>query len=551
MESTSNTNNSSLPHTLILAISTGSFFAGLVGSRWIFKDKFSEELPADSAATLAKTDKAKIHRIARLTAVKALAAGTVLCLSGAAVMAFGVGTMLGVSSLKEFHIKMKEIVPKYNKSITGVDFGGLKTNPTTKPNLEAEEKEDWITLSKEWEKYVLDRDEYLRKKEEKEAQKSSWLPITIVITDDYITIGSGKDRISWGADDSSSEEFFLSKIFSEALQPSQVIPYYYRAEENIEAEDITITTLVTPDRFPVFNRLVTTYKGPISVTIHVNDNPETRDQLLQELEDLYTTNPLMKKYVDVHLIIDKFDRQFNMWRNVAKFFARTEYIMMLDVDFFLCTNFRTKILNDPTIMEKLRAGNTALVVPAFEYVNLEEGKNPERFPKTKESLIEEVLSGRLNMFHSSWQKGHGPTNYKKFYEADEIYMVTDYQFSYEPYAIFPKNSPWCDERFIGYGANKAACLFEIYISGINYWVLPGDFLIHQTHAYPENARKQERKYNKRLYDHFREEVCFRYARSFITNNEWDAETSRNLKQECQKIRGFDQAINFFDSVDSN
>ena len=32
----------------------------------------------------------------------------------------------------------------------------------------------------------------------------------------------------------------------------------------------------------------------------------------------------MMKYVDIHLVYDPFDRQFNMWRNVAKFFARTE-----------------------------------------------------------------------------------------------------------------------------------------------------------------------------------------------------------------------------------
>lgn len=49
----------------------------------------------------------------------------------------------------------------------------------------------------------------------------------------------------------------------------------------------------------------------------------------------------------------------------------------------------------------------------------------------------------------------------------------------------------CDERFIGYGANKAACLYELYLSGIDYWVLPDDFLIHQTHFYPESARKKE------------------------------------------------------------
>lgn len=73
----------------------------------------------------------------------------------------------------------------------------------------------------------------------------------------------------------------------------------------------------------------------------------------------------------------------------------------------------------------------------------------------------------------------------------------------------------CDERFIGYGGNKAACLFELYLSGVSFYVLPDDFLIHQSHAYAEKARKHERKYNRKLYTDFREELCFRYLISFL------------------------------------
>lgn len=46
--------------------------------------------------------------------------------------------------------------------------------------------------------------------------------------------------------------------------------------------------------------------------------------MLRALDKLYTGSTVMRKYVDVHLVYDSFDRQFNMWRNVAKFFARTE-----------------------------------------------------------------------------------------------------------------------------------------------------------------------------------------------------------------------------------
>jgi Glycosyl-transferase for dystroglycan len=143
-------------------------------------------------------------------------------------------------------------------------------------------------------------------------------------------------------------------------------------------------------------------------------------------------------------------------------------------------------------MDKLRSGNTALVIPAFEFVEQPDGLDWKTFPTSKPTLLQLVDEGKIDMFHRGWKKGHGSTNYTKWYESDSVYLVTDYNFSYEPYVIYKKEgSPWCDERFIGYGANKAACLYEIYLSGIEYEVLPHDFLIHQTHYYPETERAKE------------------------------------------------------------
>ena len=44
---------------------------------------------------------------------------------------------------------------------------------------------------------------------------------------------------------------------------------------------------------------------------------------------------------------------------------------------------------------------------------------------------------------------------------------------------------------MGYGGNKAACIFEMYLSGISFSVLPDDFLMHHSHPYEEQARKLE------------------------------------------------------------
>ena len=88
----------------------------------------------------------------------------------------------------------------------------------------------------------------------------------------------------------------------------------------------------------------------------------------------------------------------------------------------------------------------------------------------------------IAMFHRSWKPGHESTDYERYYTArpGQVYKVREYQHAYEPYVIFRRDgAPWCDERFIGYGGNKAACLFELYISGVSFYVLPDDFVIHQ------------------------------------------------------------------------
>lgn len=151
----------------------------------------------------------------------------------------------------------------------------------------------------------------------------------------------------------------------------------------------------------------------------------------------------MSAHVDVHLVIDNFERQFNMWRNVARLFARTDYIMMLDVDFALCTDFRRAIRSSEQVVGKLKDGNAAFVIPAFEYTNASDGTDSSTFPRDKDSLLPLVDSKRIGMFHASWGSGHNSTDYPKYYTSKpgEVYKVTQYQSAYEPYVVFKKEGP--------------------------------------------------------------------------------------------------------------
>jgi hypothetical protein len=125
--------------------------------------------------------------------------------------------------------------------------------------------------------------------------------------------------------------------------------------------------------------------GPISVAIHVKNVTRHIQILLDELHELYASTPHMSSNVDVHLIIDSFDRQFNTWRNIARLFARTDFVMMLDVDFAICTDFRKAIRSSSVVMDRLREGHSAFVIPAFEYVKHSEGLDRSRFPTDKEA----------------------------------------------------------------------------------------------------------------------------------------------------------------------
>jgi len=68
---------------------------------------------------------------------------------------------------------------------------------------------------------------------------------------------------------------FLSRAFPRLMHPSRIIPYYYRAAGNFENDDITVTTLISSDRFPVFRNLVRRYKGVLIPTICSVNPPST------------------------------------------------------------------------------------------------------------------------------------------------------------------------------------------------------------------------------------------------------------------------------------
>ncbi|KAI0302366.1 glycosyl-transferase for dystroglycan-domain-containing protein [Multifurca ochricompacta] len=341
------------------------------------------------------------------------------------------------------------------------------------------------------------------------------------------------------------------------MHPMKIFPYLYKASETFEEDDITITTLVTPNRFEVLRKLASRYEGPLSVTIHIplpmsagKYAPHTLQKNLLMLHALITNSPALTARADIHLVLSPFPRAFNTWRNLARLLARTAYILLLDVDFTPCTDWRASVralLRDEenALAKRVREGTAALVLPAFEYMRQAEGINQDVFPRDKHDLVDLVHASRIVPFHASFAAGHNSTDYRRFYSAKlgEIYKVTQYQSAYEPYVVVRKDAGgWCDERFTGYGGNKAACLFEMHLSGISFYVLSDHFLIHQSHAYEEEARRSERRYNRKIHSDFKEEACLRYLKRFSDQGVLNTTNASNAKEECRKIKGIGKIV---------
>ncbi|KAH9050950.1 glycosyl-transferase for dystroglycan-domain-containing protein [Lactarius deliciosus] len=351
-----------------------------------------------------------------------------------------------------------------------------------------------------------------------------------------------------------SELLFLSKAFSGSMHPMRIFPYFYKASETFEDEDITITTLVTPNRFEVLRKLAARYEGPLSVTVHIplptSNSKSTLHKSLLALHALVTNSPDLASRADIHLVLSPFPRAFNTWRNLARLLARTTYILLLDVDFAICTDWRASVSallrdGENDVSQRVRGGIAALVLPAFEYVKQTEGRNQAVFPRDKRALLGLVHANRIAPFHVSFSAGHNSTDYRRFYTAKpgEVYKVTQYQAGYEPYVVVRKDAGgWCDERFTGYGGNKAACLFEMYLSGVSFYVLSDHFLIHQSHTYEEEARKNERRYNRKIHSDFREETCLRYLKRFSDQGVLNTTLASNAQEECRKIKGIGKIV---------
>ncbi|KAG0297548.1 hypothetical protein BGZ96_005856 [Linnemannia gamsii] len=335
-------------------------------------------------------------------------------------------------------------------------------------------------------------------------------------------------------------------------------PFYIRSTSTPKPEDITLVAFVPQDELSELVSLVERFPGPISVVLHIEQpsdipgasNPKKR------LSAMWASNPKVREQVDIHLMTTPVthrqaavQQQANLHRNLARFFARSDYVLLMDSDGSLpTTNVARSFEQHPQWMEKLKAGNV-FVLPGFNVsttttatsqddtsatdVGLVPALSVANLPTDKESLLGYIREGQVSLSEKTWKKTIRNVDFNAWASQTRLSAIQNYDPYFSPSVVMRRDKMlWCPERF---GDNHAACMFELYLSGADFWVLPNDFSVNAATRPEIVVSDREQMINTRLYQKFHEESCLKHARAFYAAGEWDSDRARHCRISCQKV----------------
>ncbi|WAQ80912.1 hypothetical protein PtA15_1A250 [Puccinia triticina] len=293
----------------------------------------------------------------------------------------------------------------------------------------------------------------------------------------------------------------------------------------------------------------------------------------------------------------------NAQLNVARFFSRSELVWLVGDARVLPpvglydvlsqkTNLRTRVLDygDAIVIPNFGFIRERQVYPSnFLWANEEADLNQmaqqyineslssialpsDEWPKTREDLLR--LTTRPNslkpdksvlvMYDQAWRPSEGPTNWTMWQNydpkldsavslkmdstqsskdelsgpQDQMYPIVSYDLNYAPNVIVSREGqPWCTERF---EFNKAACVYQMYLSGTELWVMPEAWTL-TIQQIPTNGKEfdEDRELKElisaRLYSKFHQEACMHYGREFSSLDAWGDDRSKHARAVCLHV----------------
>jgi glycosyltransferase-like protein LARGE len=167
------------------------------------------------------------------------------------------------------------------------------------------------------------------------------------------------------------------------------------------------------------------------------------------IRKIYKKKPNLRSQIDIHLITGpsiSFNETLlptptNFHINVARFFARTEFVFFLDFDTWPTSETHSNIKRYTDLLIK----NDILILPTFVFI--EDGNDTitkYNLPKTKKDVVDLVNKRNLGLQDYGWEINSGPTCLDNWLKSDKLFHVEDYELHYRPNFVARKGGriPW-------------------------------------------------------------------------------------------------------------
>ena len=262
--------------------------------------------------------------------------------------------------------------------------------------------------------------------------------------------------------------------------------YSWRAPaDQRAADDIAVLTQLSVERLSMLRNQCRVWPQEINAVVYVphmenfgvisDDVPALNGTTLADVAHLVDGfyRDLEKDglcRLNMDLVVEEFDHwddpmkpwslyPTNSLRNRALMMAKTDAVILLDVDFLPSRELAEMYSGNKywDLMNDLDQ-KVAYVLPAFETANsgTEGVLLANRVAvEGKEAMVAAFDGGDIVGFQvEQYFQGHGPDNFPKWVVAEEPYPIR-YKKGYEPYLLMSRRFvPWFDERMRGYSRNK-------------------------------------------------------------------------------------------------
>ncbi|KAG0181907.1 hypothetical protein DFQ28_008299 [Apophysomyces sp. BC1034] len=270
--------------------------------------------------------------------------------------------------------------------------------------------------------------------------------------------------------DAMSHGLKMAKMFSETSYQiaGQIQPYWLQAMQTPQTHELSMMVALSPDTWSHLVKIAEYWDGPISATLRASSQEE-----IDQIREIYYQSNFSRR-TDIHLIQSSRWQESNLishnaQRNIARLYARTEFVCDVPSDIVVPTNLKlTFEKNKETYLGLLRQGDV-LVIPTFGLLQ------DLAIPTSKAQLLQQITAHHLTTVDSDRDWDIGPNTYNLWTNATTLYPVENYDIYYKPIVIESKFvQPWCPERFL---ENRAACSLVRYLAGSTFHILPKDFAV--------------------------------------------------------------------------